>query len=306
MLKPRILVVGSINMDITVRLDKVPNEGETLLGKSLTMFPGGKGANQAVQISRLGALTSFIGCVGNDKNGETLTKVLEDNNIDISHISRTNEASTGTAIILLENYKNRIIVVQGANMEIKEKNISWLRNEITSFDCIVLQLEIPLNINMMVAKIAFENNIKVILNPAPYYPLPNEFYKYLDYIIPNEHELLQLLRIEKEIDFNNNKELADLCRKLLNHGVKNVIVTLGSKGSLLVNNSEVIHAPSQLVEAVDTTAAGDSYVGALAYALASDLDINEAMKFATKVAAITVTKEGAIPSLPTYEEVERY
>ncbi|WP_425538820.1 ribokinase [Microaceticoccus formicicus] len=295
-----ILVVGSLNMDTTLSVDHLPQPGETILADMLKTSRGGKGQNQAVAMSRLGSTVRMIGAVGKDEKGCDILKGLESEGVDVNGIIIT-DSPTGMASIYLDSKgNNSIVVYPGANFAIRPNDIKRNLEMFENIRYCVMQLETPLEVVYKTLEICKEKNIITVLNPAPAnIDFDDKYLNLIDYLIPNETELSLLTG--EELSESNMSLLAS---KLLQKGCKNVLITLGKEGSLLVNGSVEIKVESEEVEAIDTTAAGDSYIGGLVSSLANGYRIEEAMKFATKVAAITVTREGAIDSLPFKNEVK--
>ncbi len=297
----KVVVVGSINMDLVTVCERAPKGGETLFGHEFFQVPGGKGANQAVAIGKLGTKITMLGKVGKDSFGKELINSMKTNGVDITHIEE-GEKSTGIAkIIVEENGQNRILVVSGANSEVDKEYIDRHLDVIKECDILVTQLEVPIETVGYALKKAKEFGKKTILNPAPAKKLDDEIIKNSDLIIPNESELEVLTEIETETEDGIKRA----SKKLLDMGVKNLIVTLGSKGSLHLNKENSEYHFAYKVKAIDTTAAGDSFIGGLVRKLDEE-NISEAIEFATKVSAIAVTKKGAQTSIPTMEEVENF
>lgn len=297
-----ICVIGSLNMDLVVNVDTMPKPGQTLLGGNFKEVPGGKGANQAVAMARLEGNVSMIGKVGNDGFGKTLIEALNNDNVNTDHIHTAN-CSTGVAFITVDkNAQNAIVVAPGANFEFAkddiDKNIDCIKNS----DIVVIQLETPLETVKYALQVAKDLNKYTILNPAPAVKLDNEIIKNVDLLTPNETELeiISKIKIENEDDINI------AAKKMIEKGVKELIVTLGSKGSLYINKEKSFFKSAYKVEAVDTTAAGDSFTGALAVALSNNKTMEDAMDFASKVGALSVMKEGAQSSLPTLKDVDNF
>lgn len=292
----KILVIGSINMDYVCTVDELPKKGETLLSNGFVDSGGGKGANQAVAARRLGAEVAMIGAVGKDVSGDKLIDSLRKEGINVDYIKRV-DIPTGNAIVTVDkNGDNTIVVYSGANFQVDEELINSCEAVIEENDFIILQLEIPMNTVLYSAKLAKKHGKKVVLNPAPAKELPKEIYEYIDYITPNETELARITGID-------DVKLAS--KELINRGAKNVVVTLGEKGSYYLGDGE-LEVESFKIEAVDTTAAGDSFNGALAVALGEGKSIEEALKYANAVGALTTTKIGAQVSLPYKEEVKEF
>lgn len=298
----KICVIGSLNMDLVVNVDEMPKKGQTLIGSAFKEVPGGKGANQAVAMARLGADIRMIGKVGKDSFGETLINQLKNDKVNTKYIHREDCASGVAMITVDKNAENSIVVAPGANFKVLEKDIDKCIEAIDESDIVVLQLETPINTIKYALQKSKELGKYTILNPAPAVKLEDSIIENVDLLTPNETELeiLSGVKIENEDDI---KKAADV---LIEKGVKELIVTLGSKGSLYINKDNTKLKKSYKVEAIDTTAAGDSYTGALAVAFAQDKNIDEAMDFASKVGALAVTKEGAQSSLPTMEDVNNF
>jgi ribokinase len=291
-------------MDMVVRTSRAPEAGETLFGQGFALSPGGKGANQAVAAARLGAGVVMIGSVGRDAFGSELLEIMRQEHIDVRHIAQSNSQATGVASIVVDGEgENRIIVVPGANIELGPADIQALEHVISGAEMIVMQLETDLPMCEQAASIAQRHGIPVILNPAPARELSQEMLSHVTYLTPNETEA----GILSGIEVNSTEAAEQAARILLGKGVRNVIVTLGSKGALIVKESgNAQHITGFPVQAVDTVAAGDSFNGALAYQLTRGVALEEAVRFANAVGALAVGKEGAIPSLPKLPEVEQF
>ena len=297
-----ICVIGSLNMDLVVNVDTMPKSGQTIIGNNFKEVPGGKGANQAVAMARLNGNVTMIGKVGEDGFGQTLINSLKNDKVDTTYI-QTAKGATGVALITVDkNAQNSIVVSPGANFEVKEDDIDNNIEAIKNSDIVVLQLETPLDTIKYALNKAKELNKYTILNPAPAVKLDDEIIKNVDLLTPNETELeiISGVSIETEEDIQKASQI------MIEKGVKELIVTLGSKGSLYINKEKSMFKKAYKVEAVDTTAAGDSYTGALAVALSQEKGMEEAMDFASKVGALSVLKEGAQSSLPTLEDVENF
>lgn len=289
MSKPHILVIGSANMDLIVKAQRLPVPGETVLGGEFSTAPGGKGANQAVAAARLGAEVSFVGRVGQDAFGEALLAAMKADGVDLSGVFRDPEAATGVALICVDTKaENQIVVAPGANGRVTPEDVECCRDLVAAADVLLLQLEIPLATVVEAVSIASELGKTVVLNPAPGRPLPEGLLARVNFLTPNEGEM---------------SALAEDAQSLLKAGVGTVIVTVGSEGADLVSLSGRVRIPGFQVEAVDTTAAGDAFNGALACALGEGQEIESAVRFANAAAALAVTKLGAQPSLPRWDEV---
>ncbi|NCO24892.1 MAG: ribokinase [bacterium] len=305
MKKSKIVIVGSYNTDLMSKTPWLPKQGETVLGGPFKLGPGGKGSNQAVAASRLGAEVHFIGCVGEDYFGEIARNnfIKEKINIDYLKISRTNH--TGMALILVDDKtaENMIVVAPGANMEINILLVENARDIIVSADVVLLQLEISVEIVEYVVKMVYESNKAIsILNPAPGKKLERKVWEKVSLITPNRSEL-ELITNRSIVTVEEAEKAA---QEVISVGVKNVIVTLGGEGALVVNTDKTTYVPSYQVDIVDTTGAGDAFNGGLAIALSEGKDLVEATKFANAAAALKVTKIGTAPAMPYREEVERF
>lgn len=297
-----ICVIGSLNMDLVVNVDTMPKPGQTIIGSNFKEVPGGKGANQAVAMARLNGNVSMIGKVGEDGFGQTLINSLKNDKVDTRYI-QTSKGATGVALITVDkNAQNSIVVSPGANFEVKEDDIDNNIEAIKNSDIVVLQLETPLNTIKYALNKAKELNKYTILNPAPAVKLDDEIIKNVDLLTPNETEL----EIISGVSIETEEDIQKAAQIMIEKGVKELIVTLGSKGSLYINKEKSMFKKAYKVEAMDTTAAGDSYTGALAVALSQDKNIEDAMDFASKVGALSVLKEGAQSSLPTLEDVKNF
>lgn len=299
----KIVVLGSSNTDLVVRSSRMPRAGETLLGGDFMMAAGGKGANQAVAIARLGSPVTFIAKVGCDMFGERAVEQYAAEGIDTSTILRDREMPSGVAIITVNDAgENCIVVAGGANNGMTVADVDSMRDRIESAEYLLMQLEVPMPVVEYAAEIAFAAGVKVILNPAPAAKLSDGLLAKCYMLTPNETECGVIAGVPVE----NCEQAEAAAEALIAKGVRNVIVTLGGKGSLYKSATERAIIPACRVKAVDTTAAGDTYNGALCLALSEGRTIREAAEFATKAAAISVTRAGAQPSLPTRCEVEEF
>lgn len=298
----KIVVVGSSNVDLIIKGDKIPKHGETVIGGTFYKAAGGKGANQAVAASRAGGEVSFITCVGNEYGEETISGLVKDG-INVDHVKRDLSVSTGIALILVDkNGENSISVASGANLSLTKSDIQKAEELIGTADVLLMQLELPLDVIEKAAEIAFSAGVKTILNPAPApaQPLSDELLKCITLLTPNESEaeLLTGIEIKKEAD------AVKAAAMIIDKGVEIVIVTMGSKGALLATKDESRIIVGHKVDAKDTTSAGDAFNGALAVAIAEKKSLDEAIEFANAAAAISVTRLGAQPSAPYREEFE--
>ncbi|MCP5096991.1 MAG: ribokinase [Chloroflexi bacterium] len=298
----KIIVVGSLNIDLVTRTAHLPQPGETIIGSDLQTIPGGKGANQAVAAARVGAEVAMIGRVGNDLFAEQLRVNLTANHVNTEYVMAT-ESASGVALIVVDaSGQNSIVVSPGANGLVTAVDIQNATPIIKSADLILLQLEIPLNAVQKAASIAHEHGVKVILNPAPAQPLPPELLQLVDILIPNESETSLLTGLS----VNTQTEVEIAACQLLKLGVETVVLTLGERGALLANATGMNYISSFSVNSVvDTTAAGDSFVGGFAMALAEGKPLIDAVRWGNAAGAIAVTRVGAQPSLPTRAEVEK-
>ncbi|NOU94722.1 ribokinase [Paenibacillus sp. LMG 31456] len=286
--KPKITVVGSINMDLVTIASPLPNIGETVFGDQFQMNPGGKGANQAVASARLGAHVQLIGCVGNDRFGKDILEHLQKEGVDVSNVEPVTEV-TATATIIVSNQDNSIIVVPAANNHVTAAFVESKRDVIAGSDILILQLEIPLEGVIKAAEIAKENGVTVILNPAPIQELSSELVKNIDYLTPNEHEQLLLKKDRRSEELDGK-----------------LIVTKGSQGVSILEGNQETTIPAYTIDVVDTTGAGDAFNGGLALALCRGFNLREACKYGNAVAALSTTKLGAQTGMPTREEVEEF
>ena len=291
-----ILVVGSLNMDLVVRAPRFPAPGETISGEDLAIIPGGKGANQAVAAARLGAAVSMLGRVGSDVFGQSLLDNLTKNKVNTSRVQR-DTAATGTATIIVDAHgQNSIVLSPGANGKVSPDDVAdWPDAKI-----LIMQFEIPSETVLRAAQQAREKEMRVIVNPAPARKVGPELLKLVDILIPNESEL-SLLTGTPVTDSASAEAAA---WRMIAQGVGMVIVTRGEHGSLTVTQNDIYHVPAFQVEVIDTTAAGDAFIGGLAVALAEDKPIREALTNANACGALAVTRFGAQPSLPTRDEVQ--
>lgn len=296
----KILVIGSSNTDMTIKSPRLPAPGETILGGVFHMGPGGKGANQAVAAKRLGGDVTFICKVGHDIFGENAVKGYQKEGIDTSHTLYSDEVS-GTALILVDDSgENCIAVAPGANGDLSPADIDSVADVIKAADYLILQLEIPVESVLKAAQIAHDAGVYVILNPAPACKLPKELFKYISLITPNQTESALMTGIDVKDEASRNEAIA-VFHKM---GVKDVIVTLGSKGSLVCQGDSQVFVEALKVKAVDATAAGDTFCGAVCVALSEGKSLEDAARFATKASALTVQKMGAQDSIPYKSDIK--
>ncbi|MBU3158336.1 ribokinase [Clostridium frigoris] len=300
----KVCILGSINMDMVVSINKMPLVGETIFSENFKLAHGGKGANQAVAARRLGSEVYMIGKIGQDSNGSQIVDALGKEGINVNSIFKDDVKPTGTAIITVDNKgNNSIIVVAGANMTLNLEEIDKCKEVIVSSDIIVAQFETPIEVTMKAFKLAKENGVITILNPAPAKEIPKELFACTDIIVPNETEATTLTGVNV-VDLESAKQAANT---FLDNKVKYVIITLGSMGAAVITKKSEVLIPAYKVNAVDSTAAGDSFIGAIATKLTkSNLNIKtlvEAVKFANRVSAIVVQREGAQASIPLLKEI---
>jgi len=295
-----VVVVGSLNMDLVVSAPRLPDPGETLLGGGFSTVPGGKGANQAVAAARLGARAAMIGCVGDDAFGRQLRSGLEADDVDVSAVRMVPGRSSGVALIVVDDGgRNGIVVVSGANAELAPEDIDRQARLIASARVVTLQLETPLATVERAALVAKQQGKILVLNPAPAQPLPQAVIRCADFLVPNEIEaaILTGLRVE------SIESATEVARRLRIQGAANVLVTLGERGVVAVTDAGVQHFPARRVQAVDSTGAGDTFIGGFSAALAAGRTVTDAIAFAQAAAAISVTRPGAQPSIPFAHEV---
>ena len=297
----QILVVGSSNTDMVIKAAHLPRPGETILGGTFFMNPGGKGANQAVAIARLGGSVTFICKTGSDIYGHQSQQLFEEEGINTSYVFSDSGNPSGVALITVdEKAENCIVVASGANANLLPSDLAKAEEAIEQADLILMQLEVPMETVCFVADIAWQKGKKVILNPAPAHPLPADLLRHLYLITPNETEAEMITGVK----ITDESSAGEAARLLSEMGVQHVIITLGSKGALIYSDGKAEMVPALKVEAVDTTAAGDVFNGALTVALSEGRSLKEAARFACKASAISVTRVGAQSSAPYRNEVD--
>lgn len=290
----KIAVVGSINMDQTVIADRIPLKGETLFGSSINYIPGGKGANQAVAMAKLGAEVEMFGCVGNDDNGKKVVENLNNNGVKTNNIKVIDGVPTGLAIITLGDNDNTIVVVKGTNNLVSIEYVNSIKDELLKYEMVVLQHEIPLETVHYVIDLCSKNNIPTVLNPAPAEKVPMEIIDKVTYITPNEHEV--------GLIFGKDKTIEDLLKKY----PKKLIVTLGSDGvAVALNEKDILKVPVRKTTVVDTTGAGDTLNGAFCVRMCKGDSIENALKYANTAASLSIEKLGAQSGMPTDDEVQK-
>ena len=300
---PKVVVVGSFNMDLVVKAERRPQTGETLMGEEFGMFIGGKGSNQAIAAARLGADVTMIGRLGTDLFGDTLMTAHAEEGICTDYVIRDTETGTGVASILIDtDGDNSIVLVPQANMRLSVEDIERASESIAAADVLLLQLEVPVGASQRAAEIAKSNGATVVLNPAPAQELPDDFLAQVDILTPNEVETESLsgLRASTATDAERAAKV------LLDKGLSAVILTLGERGALLLTSDLTQQIPAYTVDVVDTTAAGDAFCGALATAVAQGENLVDAVAFANAAGALAVTVLGAAPSMPAAAQVKAF
>lgn len=296
----KIIVIGSSNVDMVVRTSHLPAPGETILGGEFFMNQGGKGANQAVAIKRLGGNLIFMAKLGNDVLGRQSVGYFKKEGIDTRYIALDEDSASGVALISVDDHaENSIVVASGANMLLNEQDVDKMLEEMCEGDILLMQLEIPLQTVEYAARKAFGKGVKVVLNPAPARSLPKELFRHLYMVTPNRIEAEMLTGIKIANDADVEKVAEEICAM----GVKNVIITLGSKGCLIREEGVTYRIDAFKVEPVDTTAAGDTFNGALCVGLSEGMDLKQAAVMASKASSIAVTRMGAQSSIPYREEL---
>jgi len=300
---PDIVVLGSLNMDLVVRTERMPRPGETVRGEDFTTVPGGKGANQAAAAARLGATVEMVGCVGGDAFGPVLLDNLRRQGVGVSHVRVDEEVATGTAVIIVDGAgENSIVVTAGANGRVSPRDVEDARPLLGSARYLMLQLEVPLDTVSLAARTAAEIDLPVILNPAPAHTIEPDLLENVEHVIVNEHEAEFLTGITVA-DLDSAERAG---RTLLEMGARAATVTLGARGALAVNATGVYHAPARKVRVVDTTGAGDAFVGGFAVALLRGFALPEALRYATCAGTLATTVLGAQTSLPSADQVAAF
>ncbi len=297
----KITVLGSLVMDNVAKMKKFPQAGETILGYSLELFPGGKGANQCVSIARLGGDVEMCGMLGKDENGEVFRKIMREEGIKADNLFSCDKPTAVAQIQIDESGQNRICVIPSANYEFDFADLDKIDDILRNTEMVVFQLEMRLDVTKEAIRRVHGYGGKVLLNPAPAVPLDEETLSMVDYLTPNETELSILTGMPAETD----EEVVQAANKLLSLGTKNVVATLGGRGALIANKEGAEIVAGYKVKAVDTVAAGDSFNGALAVGLTEGKSLQESVRFANAMGALTVQKQGAIPSLHYRADVEK-
>ena len=296
----KITVIGSLVMDLVIKLEKFPKEGDTLFGDQINYYLGGKGANQAYALTRLGANTEMIGMVGKDNFGRAFIDTFKKAGTKVSNILVSDKIGTSLAVIQ-SNYKaeNKIVVMHGANYEFSAKELKKVESVLKNSDLVITQLELRPEIEAAIINLCAKYKVPVQLNPAPAYKLSKNLLSKVTYITPNDLELSILTGMKTDTIENAKKAV----KKLLSLGPKNVISTLGGNGAMIGDKNGIRHIPGFKVKVVDTVGAGDAFNGGFAYAISKGYKIDDAVRFANAVGGLAVTKQGAFPSMPSLKQV---
>jgi len=297
-----ILVFGSINMDLTTYVPKLPRPGETLRGSSFITVPGGKGSNQAVACARLGASTYFVGRVGKDSFGPEVLQIVKNEGVDLSQVITDPKNGTGLAVISVdENAENSIIIISGANIAFDSSDVERAKSLLANTNVLMLQLEASLEPTFEVAKAASQKGLKVILDPAPAYPIPQDVFPFIDFITPNETETEALVGFKPA----NQEDAARAAIALKAKGVRTAIIKMGSQGAYYDSPEGSGFVRAFKVNAIDTVAAGDAFNAGLAVAISEGKSVSEAVRWGAAAGAIATTRKGALPSMPHRDEMEK-
>ncbi len=297
----KVVVFGGSNVDFVFNLDKAPEKGETLNCNSFNKLPGGKGANQAFAVQKLGGNCIFLSAVGRDELGDIVLGSVKSTGVDVDNVLKVENESTGMAIIYVESDgDNRIVVNPGANLKADKAYVDSKKNIIESADYVLTQFELDMDATAELLEIAKKAGKTIVLNPAPAVTdVPDSLYAGIDYLTPNETELKKLT----DLNTDTEEEIEEAAKVLLAKGVKNLLVTIGSKGAMLINENGTKVYPGFKADPVDTTAAGDTFNAGFIVGLSEGMEVEEAIRFANAAASITVTRKGAQPSIPSREEV---
>lgn len=302
--KLKVVVLGSINYDCVAKAKRLPKKGETVKGTSFQTFIGGKGANQAVQLTLLGADVTFIGKIGNDQVGSHLKQSLQAKGVNVEYLKVDGSTNSGAANINIDqNGNNTLVYVPGANQRIRKQDIDAAVNKIKTADIFITQNEVNLNMIEYGLKVAKKYGVITILNPAPAVNLPQEILEYVDYITPNETETEEYTGILLE---DSSEALKSAANWFINRGVKHVVITLGEKGSYYYDTDDKLCLPAFKINAIDSTAAGDAFNGGFAYVIGSGGSIEEAMSMGSACGALAASCPGAQWSLPAYNKVVEF
>ena len=295
----KILVIGSANADLVIRCPRMPRLGETVVGEGFSVGAGGKGLNQAVAAKKLGGDVTFVCSLGRDVNAQMLRACLDNYDVELK-AAYSESLNTGCAMITVVGGDNFIVLDEGANKAITPEVIESVRDLIAEADVLMLQYEIPAESIMRAADIANEYGTTVVVNPAPFKEMPKEFYGKVDILVPNEHEACDLCGIYPT-DEQSSRDALDA---ILSLGVGRAVITLGDRGCVYNEGTSAVFCPALKTKAVDTTSAGDSFIGALCVSLCAEKSFEESIKYATKVSSITVSRHGASDSIPYADEVK--
>jgi len=299
----KIVVVGSSNTDMIIQVEHIPKPGETIIGGAFSIAAGGKGANQAVAAARAGGSVTLVARVGKDMFGKQAINAFVKDDIDVGHVKQDSDTPSGVALIFVDkDGENSIAVASGANANVSPADVQAARDSIAAADILLMQLETPLETIQAATQIASENDVRVILNPAPAQPLNDGILQQVSVLTPNESEAELLTGIPVK----NETDAETAANALFDKGIKTVLITLGSKGALVFDSDYRGLVPGFKVEAVDSTAAGDAFNGALAVALAEETPLKDAVAFANAGGALSVTKLGAQPSAPSRSEIDLF
>lgn len=290
----KLAVVGSINVDMTVTAERIPLKGETLMGDSISYIPGGKGANQAVAMAKLGAEVEMFGCVGDDSHGQKIIDNLKNVGVKTDHIQVLSDVPTGIAMITVGDNDNTIIVIPGANGKVDKAYVDGIKDTLATYDMVVLQHEIPLETVHYIVEICAERKVPVVLNPAPAAEVPMDIIEKVTYVTPNEHEAVLI--------FGNEMSTEEMLKKY----PEKLVITQGSRGvSTCLKSGEVLTIPARPAKVVDTTGAGDTLNGAFSVQISKGADMKTALTYANTAASLSTEKFGAQSGMPTEEEVEK-
>lgn len=296
-----IVVVGSLNMDLVAKVKRLPSHGETVIAHHFQVVPGGKGANQAVAVGRLGATAGMVGRVGMDSYGEILLSSLTTNGVDVSYVTKDSDLPTGTALITVDdNGENTITVFPGANGRCLPEDVKAAESFILKAKALIAQLEIPLETVQTALRVAKENAIMTVFNPAPFRRLPEDLLSIVDYLILNEVEASALCGCPVD----QPHTAIEVGKRILDMGPGRVVLTLGEKGAVFAGPEGGFHVPAFRVKAIDSTAAGDAFIGAFTVALVEGMDVEEGLRYGCASGAIATTRMGAQTSLPTRDEIK--
>lgn len=298
----KITVIGSFVMDNVAKMTRFPQAGESIIGESIELFPGGKGINQCVSVARLGGDVEMVGMLGRDGNGEVFRKIMKEEGIKSDNVFLCDIPTAIAQVQINAEGQNRICVIPSANYEFGFSELEKIDEVIKNTELVILQLELRLDVTKEIIRRAKKYGVKILFNPAPAVKLDREILGMVDYITPNETELSILTGMPTDTD----EEVIAAAKELLSFGTKTIISTLGSRGALIATSGGVEIVGGYKVKAVDTVAAGDSFNGAVAVALTEGKSLKEAVRFANAMGALTVTKNGAIPSLHTRAQVEEF